>query len=134
MDRNRYACTMVASVLALTIPCRARVWDVHELGAYGDNQTNDTVVIQRAIDSAARAGGGTVYVPAGNYRCGQLQLRSNVTLHLEAGATLWVSPDKADYARGNTFLLAEDHNNLTIEGRGTIHGTGAEGKVSGLLY
>jgi polygalacturonase len=126
MDRNRYACVLVLSVLALTIPCRARVWDVHELGAHGDNKANDTVVIQRAIDSAAQAGGGTVYVPAGNYRCGQLRLRSNVTLHLEAGATLRVSPDKADYVRGNSFLLAEDQNNLTIEGRGTIHGTGAE--------
>ena len=103
-----------------------RVWDVTELGARGNQEANDTATIQKAIDSASQAGGGTVYVPAGNYRCGQLQLRSHVTLHLEAGATLWVSADKADYKRGNTFLLAQDQNDVAIEGRGTIQGTGAE--------
>jgi len=114
------------SVLLTTFPCGARVWDVNELGAQGDRKTNDTAVIQQAIDNAAQAGGGMVYVPAGDYRCGQLQLRSNVTVHLEAGATLWVSPDKADYKRGGTFLLAQDQNDIAIEGRGTIHGTGQE--------
>jgi polygalacturonase len=111
------------SVLLTILPCRARVWDVNALGAHGDKTTDGTTVIQKAIDNAAQ-GGGTVYIPAGDYRCGQLQLRSHVTLHLEAGATLWVSPDKADYQRGNTFLLAQDQNDITIEGRGTIHGTG----------
>jgi hypothetical protein len=113
-------------ILLLALPCWARVWDANQLGARGDKRANDTTVIQNAIDNAAQAGGGTVYVPAGNYRCGQLQLRGNVTLHLEAGATLWVSSDKADYRRGNTFLWAQDQNNVAIEGRGTIHGTGQE--------
>ena len=121
---RRTGIVVSASLLLLTLPCRARVWDVTELGARGDKQANDTAALQKAIDSAAQAGGGTVYVPAGDYRCGQLQLRSRVTLHLEAGATLWVSPDKADYQRGNTFLTAQDQNDITIEGRGTIHGTG----------
>ena len=67
-----------------------------------------------------------VYVPAGDYRCGALRLRSHVSLFLEAGATLWVSPDKEDYAGSNRFLYAEDQNNITIEGRGTIHGTGRD--------
>ncbi len=122
-------CTSIVAllnVLLTALPCGARIWDVNELGAQGDKRTNDTPVIQRAIDNAAQAGGGTVYIPAGDYRCGQLQLRSHVTLHLESGATLWVSPDKADYQRGSTFLLAQDQNDITIEGRGTIHGTGRE--------
>ncbi len=112
------------SVLLLILPCWGRVWDVTELGARGDKEANDTPAIQKAIDGATQAGGGTVYVPAGNYRCGQLQLRRHVTLHLEAGATLWVSPEKELYRNGNRFLFAQGAENLTISGRGTIHGTG----------
>ena len=125
-DVSRRCIVALSCVLTVTFPSWARVWDVNELGAQGDKKTNDAIVIQKAIDNAAQAGGGTVYVPAGDYRCGQLQLRSHVTLHLESGATLWVSPDKADYQRGNTFLLAQDQNDIAIEGRGTIHGTGQE--------
>ncbi len=125
-NSSRLCAVTSLSVLLMTLPCWARVWDVNALGAQADKVTNDAVVIQKAIDNAAQAGGGMVYVPAGDYRCGQLQLRSNVALHLEAGATLWVSSDKAHYRRGNTFLLAQDQNNVTIEGRGTIHGTGQE--------
>lgn len=116
----------LTSVLLMALPCWSRTWNVTELGARGHQETNDTAAIQQAIDKASQAGGGTVYVPAGDYRCGQLQLRSQVTLQIEAGATLWVSPDKADYQHGNTFLLAQDQNNIAIEGRGTIQGTGQE--------
>ncbi len=45
--------------------------------------------IQRAIDAAAaQGGGGRVSVPAGEYETAGLVLRSNVELHLEAGAVL----------------------------------------------
>ena len=125
-DAKRRYIVVLSCLLTAALSCEARVWDVNELGAQGDQRTNDAVIIQKVIDNAAQAGGGTVYVPAGNYRCGPLQLRSHVTLYLEAGATLWVSPEKADYQRGNTFLLAQDQNNVTIAGQGTIHGTGAE--------
>jgi len=110
-------------LLAIT-PCGAKVWDVMELGAKADKQTNAGPAIQAAIDQCTATGGGTVFVPAGDYFCGQLTLKSNVTLHIEAGATLWVSPRKEDYSRGNRFLFADSQNNITIQGRGTIHGTG----------
>jgi polygalacturonase len=111
-------------VLLLIVPCPAKTWDVTELGARGDKQTNSAPAIQAAIDRCAAAGGGTVLVPVGDYLCGQLALRSNVTLDLKAGATLWVSPKKGDYSKGNRFLFAEGQSNMTIQGRGTIHGTG----------
>jgi polygalacturonase len=95
-----------------------------ELGAKGDKQTSAGPAIQAVIDKCAAAGGGTVFVPAGDYLCGQLTLKSNVTLHIEAGATLWVSPKKQDYSKGNRFLFAEGQSHVTIQGRGTIHGTG----------
>jgi len=113
------------SVFLLTVlPCSAKVWDVTELGAKADKETNAGPAIQAVIDQCAAAGGGTVFVPAGDYLCGQLNLKSSVTLHIEAGATLWVSPKKEDYSKGNRFLFAEGQSNITIQGRGTIHGTG----------
>lgn len=120
----RRTLTSLSIFLFAVLPCSAKVWDVTELGAKGDKQTNSGPAIQAAIDQCAAAGGGTVFVPAGNYLCGQLALKSNVTLHIEAGATLWVSPKKEDYSKGNRFLFAEGQGNVTIEGRGTIHGTG----------
>jgi polygalacturonase len=114
----------VVGLVSLLVPGRTTIWDVKIHGARGDKQANDTAAIQTTIDKCAAAGGGTVFVPAGDYRCGQLQLPSDVTLHLDAGATLWVSPNKEDYQRGNRFLFAEGQSNVTISGRGTIHGTG----------
>ena len=49
--------------------------------------------IQRAIDAAAVQGGGRVVVPAGEYETASLVLRSNVELHLEAGAVLRFTDD-----------------------------------------
>ena len=57
----------------------------------------DSQGIQRAIDAAHAAGGGTVVVPAGDYLIGPFGLRSRVRLHLEPGARLWGSPYLADY-------------------------------------
>jgi hypothetical protein len=57
----------------------------------------DSIGIQRAIDAAHAAGGGTVVVPAGDYLIAPIQLKSRVTLHLEPGARLWGSPKLEDY-------------------------------------
>jgi polygalacturonase len=110
----------------MVIPCQARIWNVRDFGAQGVRKDNDSPAIQRAINACSADGGGKVYVPSGDYLCGGLQLRSHVSLYLEAGATLWVSPKKDDYEAGNRFLYAEDETNITIEGRGMIHGTGQE--------
>src|SRR2546427_2662256 len=36
-------------------------------GAKGDGTTDDTGAFQRVLDAAAKAGGGTVHAPRGNY-------------------------------------------------------------------
>lgn len=58
---------------------------------------NDTATIQAAIDEAANAGGGTVFVPAGKYVCGSIILRDNITLELSHGAEIVASDDASDY-------------------------------------
>ena len=72
----------------MVIPCQARIWNVRDFGAQGVRKDNDSPAIQRAINACSADGGGKVYVPSGDYLCGGLQLRSHVSLYLEAGATL----------------------------------------------
>jgi hypothetical protein len=123
----RYPLIMSIGIFLLcSLPVQAGIVSITDFGAISSKSTDNTEPIRKAIASCAAAGGGTVYVPAGDYGCGGLQLKSNVTLHLEAGATLWVSPNKAHYKDGNRFLYASDQKNITIRGRGTIHGTGQE--------
>lgn len=50
-----------------TAKIRQPVINVRDIGALGDGTTDDTWAFQQAIDSLAASGGGTVYVPPGNY-------------------------------------------------------------------
>src|SRR2546427_6894350 len=55
----------------------ATVYDVKAFGARGDRKTLDTGAINKAIEAAALAGGGTVLIPAGTYLCFSIRLKSN---------------------------------------------------------
>ncbi len=97
--------------------------DVTAYGAKGDGQTLATAAIQKAVDACAKAGGGTVYFPAGNFLSGTIALKSHVTLHLSPGATLWGSKNIADYNPLH-LIYAKDAENIALEGSGTINGNG----------
>ena len=116
----------------------AGAWDPRDFGAKADGQALDTKAIQAAIDACAKAGGGRVYLHGGRFRAGTLRFKSNVILHIEAGATLVGSANVDDYpsvpsrhpsytgelVTGKMFLHAEDARNIGIEGRGTVDGSG----------
>jgi hypothetical protein len=56
-------------------------FNVADFGAAGDGQTDDTAAFQKALDAAAKAGGGVVYAPRGNYFfAGSLNVPNAVTL------------------------------------------------------
>lgn len=116
-----------------------RVYNIRDFGAKGDGEALDTAALQAAIDACARDRGGTVLVPAGTFQIGTTELKSNVTLHIAAGATLLGSADGKQYhavdaiplhgdttlVDGNWALLFAVHaKNITIEGPGTINGQG----------
>ena len=108
--------------------------DVTQFGAVGDGRTLCTTSLQKAIDAAASRGGGTVILPAGTYVTGTLWLRSDITLHLEAGATLIGAQDpsafpiwtpKWDGVPTHAALISgEGLDNVAITGRGIIDGGG----------
>ena len=80
-----------------TVARPSGVYDVRAFGAKGDGKTLDTPAINKAIDAAALAGGGTVRFPAGTYLCFSIHLKSNIALYLDQGATILA----ADPARDN---------------------------------
>ncbi len=127
-------------------PLVAAPFDVRSYGAAGDGQTLDTGAINRAIDAAAAAGGGTVEFPAGDYLSFSIHLRSHVTLHLDAGATIVAAEPPEDLSTGydapepnpnteyyedfghshwhNSLIWGEGLDDIGITGPGRIYGRG----------
>ena len=87
------------------------LFDVRRFGAAGDGKAVDSPAIQRAIDAAAAAGGGTVSLAAGTYLSFSLRLKSRVHLYLAPGSILIAadSPRRGEATgyRGGTYDAAE---------------------------
>jgi hypothetical protein len=104
-------------------PVRDGLFDVKAFGASGLRAQNATGACQAAIDACTAAGGGTVRVPPGEYSVGMIQLKDNVTLHLDAGATLFLIQDNTQFPRGRrAMVFAENASNISVTGRGTFDG------------
>lgn len=105
----------------------ASIFNVRDFGATGVKADDARPAIQKAIDACAAAGGGEVYVPAGEYTSGTLKLRSHVRIYLEAGATLFGSTDPKAFngepiPSQAALFYGEGVRNISIEGRGTVDG------------
>lgn len=116
--------------------------NIKDFGAIGDGKTKDTLALQQALDRCSLLGGGEVVAPAGEYLTGAIAIRSNTTLHIEEGATLFGSPDLSDYpltqvrwegrwVKGRLGLIsAFDAKNIALTGKGKILGnTAIKGRV-----
>jgi hypothetical protein len=117
----------VAGSAGFAAAASAPVFNVKtDYGATGKKEDDAQGAIQKAIDACAAAGGGTVYLPPGDYTSGTLYLKSHVRLYLESGATLYASTDRTTFQQGikAALLYGEDLENISIEGRGTIDGQG----------
>jgi hypothetical protein len=111
------------TTLLICFGAHAADFDVKTYGAAGSGTTLDTAAIQRAIDAAAAAGGGTVYLPAGRFLSGAITLKSNVMLHLSPGAVLLGSTRMEDY-KPKHLIYAQGVANVAMEGSGAIDGQG----------
>jgi polygalacturonase len=119
------------------------LYNVKTFGAKGDGKTLDTPAINKTIDTAAAAGGGTVYFPAGNYLSVSIHLKSNIALYLDHGATIVAAnptnemkydppePNQwepyQDFGHShwhNSLIWGENLTNVSILGPGTIWGKG----------
>lgn len=100
-----------------------------DFGAKADGTTLNTASIQAAIDFAASNGGGRIIFTPGKFVTGTIYLKSGVSLHLEAGATLLGSINPWDYVKDptvgwNAMIFAIRQENIGITGKGTVDGRG----------
>ncbi|MBQ9740595.1 MAG: glycoside hydrolase family 28 protein, partial [Kiritimatiellae bacterium] len=78
------------------------------------------IELQPKLDAAAKAGGGRVVVPAGEWTTGPLTLGSGVELHLEYGARLVFSDDPSLYPNARALVMAVGATNVSVTGTGTF--------------
>src|SRR5450432_1298562 len=131
--------TLSALAFAAASCLNAAVFDITAFGAKGDGKTQNRDAIDKAIEAAVSAGGGTVEFPPGTWVTGSVRLRSNVTLHLERGALIEASSEASAYDPPepnqwdkfqdfghshwhNSLLWGEGLSNVAITGPGLISG------------
>jgi polygalacturonase len=117
--------------------------DVRAFGATGDGKTLDSPSVNKAIEAASAAGGGTVLFPAGNYLCYSIRLKNDISLYLDSGATIIAADPPAQGGGGfdvaepnqwdmyqdfghshfhNSLIWGESLGNIAIQGYGRIWG------------
>lgn len=115
-------------------------------GVVGDGLKNDTAALQNAVDDCASSGGGKITLQGGKtYLVGTLTLKSHIEIHFEAGSILKATPNSSDFnvsfggvalndsnsEHGDTekptvMLNAENAENISITGTGTLDGSGRD--------
>ena len=106
------------------------------MGGDPTGQTLSTEAFRKAVDALTEKGGGHLNVPAGVWLTGPIVLKSNIDLHLEAGAVIQFAADESlypllstsfeglDTRRCQSPLSAQGAENISITGQGVIDGNG----------
>ena len=140
-----------ATALSLSAAENGHGFNVRDYGAAADGITLDHHAFNKAIEAATAAGGGMVRVPAGNYLCGSIRLKSRINLHLDPGAVITAAPNRMNaydetedfippaYQDGghtyfrNSLIWGENLDHVSITGTGMIDGRGSWNEEEGLI-
>ena len=110
--------------------------NLKDFGANGYGEQLCTDAFAKAIDALSEKGGGRLVVPKGVWLTGPIVLKSNIELHLEAGAVIQFAADDTLYPivqtsfegletrRCQSPLSANGATNIAITGQGAIDGNG----------
>jgi polygalacturonase len=138
----RRAHLVAVIVLAAITSLRAQSarYPVDNFGAKGDGRTSDSAAINKAIQAAKAAGGGTVVFHAGSYLACGIRLESHVALFLDHASVIEVGapdvtpcdpPEPNEWDKFQDFGHSHWHNSLfwgenlddvAIYGTGMIYG------------
>jgi hypothetical protein len=130
MTKDRINCLLAFGITCLGLfagQTIAAIVNVLDYGATCDANMLNTGAFQKAVTACVEQKGGTILIPAGVYRTGPIELKSNITLRLETGAVLRGSELVTDYlvdGRRRPLIWAENAGNMMICGRGIIDGRG----------
>lgn len=128
--------------VVFTLSAMSQVYyNVRDYGAKGDGIHTDSPAINAAIEAASKAGGGTVYFPAGIYSSYSIHLKSSISLYLDHGAIVMAAvpnenesydlPEEnwstyQDFGHShwkNSLIWGIGLHDVTIQGFGMIDGT-----------
>ena len=131
----RFAIALI--LLAVSIQSAlARVWSVSDYGAVGDGKAMNSDAFAKTIGACAADGGGIVSVPPGTYLTGPIEMKSNIDLDVQPGATILFSRSFADYPLMVTSfegrqtvectspLWGENLHDISVTGAGVFDGQG----------
>jgi polygalacturonase len=123
-------------LLSVALACHGAgpVFNIADYGAKANASITEPV--RAAIAAAKASGGGTVWIPAGNYTSGPIELVSNLELHVDAGAIVRFPATRLPFTEGRQQsiealtpvpLIGGRHlENVSITGRGVLTSDNAE--------